>query len=98
MILCRPLTVCLSHPLPGLTVANAGAVVEALLVQDSLEKVAALPGVSVVRDIPRDHLFVCSHLKRDKRCGLIGPYLVTELRGLIKVRRLLGATLRQRKA
>lgn len=71
----------------GVTPSTAGAVVEALLVKQSVEEAGKVPGVSIIGDIPRHHVFVCSHVKRDKRCGLIGPYLKKELTRLIAVSR-----------
>ena len=68
----------------GVTVSNAAAVIKALFVEHSLKDVGAIEGVTVAENIPRSHLFVCSHLKRDKRCGLIGPHLVKQMRGLVK--------------
>lgn len=58
---------------------------DALLVQGSVDDVEKVQGVSVSRNVPPHHVFVCSHIKRDKRCGLIGPYLSKQLTRLIKV-------------
>lgn len=81
-LLVFPQEVCIK----GITAQNAEAVIKALLVEDSLKMVEAILGVKVERELPKNHLFVCSHLKRDKRCGLIGPHLVKEMRSHIKVR------------
>lgn len=84
----------------GVTEANAKAVVEALFAGEmeegeegrwgnrtrvAAEKVGRLKGLAV-KSLPGQHLFVCCHGNRDKRCGSVGPYLVTELRRLIKER------------
>lgn len=68
-----------------MTAETAGAVMDALLVQGSVDDVEKVQGVSVSRNVPPHHVFVCSHIKRDKRCGLIGPYLSKQLTRLIKV-------------
>ena len=79
----------------GVTVENAAAVVEALLVgnNDSIKETQAKlkkikngssgSTVSLHTNLPAKHLFVCCHLQRDKRCGLIGPYLIKEFKKLI---------------
>ena len=69
----------------GATVENIGAVLDGLFLGAGVEDVKSIPGVTV-ETIPRHHVFVCSHLKRDKRCGAIGPYLVNELGAAVKVR------------
>lgn len=90
----------------GVTVENAEAVVEALLVgtegggedaevggglgervAETRGRLAGIEGVDVMDRIPRNHVFVCCHLKRDKRCGLVGPFLIREFRKLITLQR-----------
>jgi len=75
--------------LTGVTPENSGAVIDGLFLGGGdgggIENVTSIPGVKVQTTIPRHHLFVCSHLKRDKRCGAIGPYLVNELGVAVKV-------------
>lgn len=91
----------------GVTVENAEAVVEALLVKggeeegggedvgedggglgervaEARDRLEGVEGVGLKDRIPRKHLFVCCHLKRDKRCGLVGPFLIKEFRRLIR--------------
>ena len=53
-------------------------------VAEARDRLEGIEGVGVKDRIPRKHLFVCCHLKRDKRCGLVGPYLIKEFRRLIK--------------
>eukprot|EP00624_Nannochloropsis_granulata_P000645 evm.model.NODE_12477_length_18556_cov_29.284437.6 len=90
----------------GVTVENAEAVVEALLVgteegdedageggglgervAETRDRLVGIEGVGVKDRVPRKHLFVCCHLKRDKRCGLVGPFLIREFRKLIKAQK-----------
>lgn len=71
----------------GVTTANAEAVVAALFQGEpsgAKARVGKLGGgVAVGTQLPPTHLFVCSHLKRDKRCGLVGPFLVQRLRAIV---------------
>ncbi|KAI9003588.1 Sucrase/ferredoxin-like-domain-containing protein [Gaertneriomyces semiglobifer] len=56
---------------------DANELIESLLVSDTL---LTRPGITT---IPLPHLayiFVCTHKKRDKRCGVAGPMLVAEFR------------------
>lgn len=70
----------------GVTVANADAVVAALFGGEASgvrARLASVEGAAVGTPLPATHLFVCSHLKRDKRCGLVGPFLVQRLRATV---------------
>lgn len=82
-LLVFPLELCVK----GVTTANADAVVRALFAGDAAGAAARLKkvgqGVSVGPKPPATHIFVCSHLKRDKRCGLVGPFLVQKLRAIV---------------
>jgi hypothetical protein len=81
-LLVFPLQLCVL----GVTTANADAVVQALFVGEAKGAAArlnAVAGVSLGPKLPSTHLFVCAHLKRDKRCGLVGPFLVERLRTIV---------------
>lgn len=70
----------------GVTAANADAVVQALFAgpaAGAAARVGKVPGATLGAPLPPTHLFVCSHLKRDKRCGLVGPFLVQRLRAIV---------------
>jgi (2Fe-2S) ferredoxin/small nuclear ribonucleoprotein (snRNP)-like protein len=100
-LLLFPQEVCVT----GVTIENADAVVEALLVRgeeeeegedggdggglgervaEARDRLEGIEGVGVKDRMPRKHLFVCCHLKRDKRCGLVGPFLIKEFQRLIR--------------
>lgn len=89
-LLVFPLELCVK----GVTNANADAVVQALFAGDAAGAAARLrkvgQGVSVGPKPPATHIFVCSHLKRDKRCGLVGPFLVQKLRAIVAETKALG--------
>ncbi len=78
----------------GVTVQNGEAVIQALLVGEgapttvkaATSKLKGIKGVSVAPRLPAKHLFVCCHLQRDKRCGLVGPFLVKTFRELIRAK------------
>ncbi len=84
-LLVFPLELCVR----GVTAANVDAVVQALFVAGgepqgtAAARLQRVAGVTLGPPLPPRHLFVCSHLRRDKRCGLVGPFLVQRLREIV---------------